>query len=944
MVKKNPKLRRNSEQRCISTSNLQPREDRAAEALTTFPPLSLEVRYPDTAILLLKSPEKPVLLAAAAALAQYGEKARKNLEALFDLDITDSVLGLIRHEDVFTRRFALKLLALMSAVPNVRTHLLEANAYIEFFTEMLVSESDVFLQEFASRILAELSSDPSGSASFSDKFEDLSFLFEKVKAEDPDVKKNCMEIVVNLLKDFRGFDLVTRSKAVYELFKQPYPIMQQLSLDGVERLVMHNADDWLQETFRRSDGLGRLLDILDREEWKDLHVKALRVLGLACDNNKTSELMNSSDGTKLLLGFLEKTPDEELKHRALSILVRLADGVNGRRVCWFLLNFTLYLYVTYASKVLHSRGLTDHLLNYLEVDEAKSELRATVCLGIAKMTRYNPANEEIARANPVNYVLSISATRRCKITLPFRGKINLAAFPDLLNNEQTGWTERQTAVFALKEFFSCDYQNCMNFIDSDGQKHLMRLVNRPETAVPWEIQVSLVQAISAIADYPSLAYDLIDLDLFSALCSAFEPDSPAPADLKIACIDALCRFSSISSARRLLIHAKLPRKLCHLVTCPDHPIPVREAGIRLVLLLCAEPLFAQLCVQQGLLVCLLKNRGAASRNIPTWAACVEALFSADLPVKFAYTGRLALHDVTRDGFYAMRRSSCPRTDLYTIRMIPPPIPLYRRFPVLEELFRLKLCPLEPIYVANFADGPEPDDEVDDEYLASKRAAFDAARAAMRRESQARGIRVSEGTINAWLELKFGRLQPDPRLQSYLRMFRAELAAVEGRGDGDTTIPSRSLVHVSKISSRARLLGDFVSRQLSGVSPNNGSCLDQQLELHLRAIKENIETSVIPLGQLRIGSYLERAMLFKVMADRIGLPACLVRGRYGRSWIEIASPVISEAANDQRLPANFLRENYIVDLMEQPGDLIPIGSARSQRYREQRTCCDFTCCG
>lgn len=60
----------------------------------------------------------------------------------------------------------------------------------------------------------------------------------------------------------------------------------------------------------------------------------------------------------------------------------------------------------------------------------------------------------------------------------------------------------------------------------------------------------------------------------------------------------------------------------------------------------------------------------------------------------------------------------------------------------------------------------------------------AARAAMQRESQARGIRVSEGTINAWLELKFGRLQPDPQLQSYLRMFRAELAAVEGRGDGE----------------------------------------------------------------------------------------------------------------------------------------------------------------
>lgn len=101
---------------------------------------------------------------------------------------------------------------------------------------------------------------------------------------------------------------------------------------------------------------------------------------------------------------------------------------------------------------------------------------------------------------------------------------------------------------------------------------------------------------------------------------------------------------------------------------------------------------------------------------------------------------------------------------------------------------------------------------------------------------------------------------------------------------------QNLIKVSSIASRAGILGRFVARQLSGMDPSSVSCTNQQLELHLRAIREKIETSVIPLGMLRFGSYLERALLFKVLADRIALPASLVRGSYGTSWIEIAVPV------------------------------------------------------
>lgn len=87
-----------------------------------------------------------------------------------------------------------------------------------------------------------------------------------------------------------------------------------------------------------------------------------------------------------------------------------------------------------------------------------------------------------------------------------------------------------------------------------------------------------------------------------------------------------------------------------------------------------------------------------------------------------------------------------------------------------------------------------------------------------------------------------------------------------------------------------MLGKFVAQQLSGRDPQI-KCIDHLLEIHLKEIKNYIETSVIPFGMLRVGSYFERALLFKVIADRIHLPAALVRGEYGKAWVEVAVPQV-----------------------------------------------------
>lgn len=177
-----------------------------------FDPLRLEVKYPGTAILLLQCQEQPVLLAAATALAKFGRKAQGNLEVLFDLAIVDSVMPLIEHEDLFTRRFATMLLAEMTVIPNVRNFLLESSHHIPHFTRVLINDRDIFMQEFSSLILANLSEDMFGAAQLLKQCSNMDFLFERLESPDPDVKRNNIQIIYNLLQDLTGAEAIVETK------------------------------------------------------------------------------------------------------------------------------------------------------------------------------------------------------------------------------------------------------------------------------------------------------------------------------------------------------------------------------------------------------------------------------------------------------------------------------------------------------------------------------------------------------------------------------------------------------------------------------------------------------------------------------------------------------------------------------------------------------------
>ncbi|XP_029673212.1 armadillo repeat-containing protein 3 [Formica exsecta] len=643
-----------------------------------------EAKDVESTILLLQSKEKATLLAVIEALSKYANKSKDNVKILFDLGIMNNILPIIEHKDLFTRRFAAKLLVEMMAMPDVTTYLIESN-YLLRFAKLLTSEEDIFMQEYFSTILAKLSKNPYATALLANHCLNMNFLFDGIQSSDPDVKKNNIEILYNLIQD---------------------PV--------AARTILKTEDYLLQ----------------------------------------------------LIKQFVEQVPIE----------------------------------------------------------------------------------------------------------------------------------------------------TCIIFLE----------------------------ALLAIACCPKFRDTLINLDTFDTIFLLLESIYPFLDELKISCCNLLSVLCLEKNGRHYFIKANGPQKFYSLIT-DMHSISIRNSAVQLVQTISTDLIVANAFVENKYLSYMLNNP-LSSRVIPSWDTCIETLFKSHLPIKFALTGRLSLQDLTQDGFYVLRRNICP-------------------FPVLDDIFRFKYCPLEPIYVVNCVQSSTLSNAL--------QAAF-------------------KENINVLSESKFGRLQYDPYFTEYVELFKCMILATESKRDVNA---SDKLTNIRYVPLRARMLAQFVARQMSGFD-STSKCIDHQLEVHLREIKECLEMSVIPIGQLRVGSYLERALLFKAIADRICLPAALVRGEYGISWIEIAVPQM-EDSNEEKLfsayldendacreeivtsvsprlldksnvslhhnehkiekissskdyrstfyPTKLIKTNFIVDLMDIPGDLIPIGSLRSKLYCSKKMIYNKICC-
>ncbi|RZC40606.1 uncharacterized protein BDFB_002774 [Asbolus verrucosus] len=268
--------------------------------------------------------------------------------------------------------------------------------------------------------------------------------------------------------------------------------------------------------------------------------------------------------------------------------------------------------------------------------------------------------------------------------------------------------------------------------------------------------------------------------------------------------------------------------------------------------------------------------GIRYRN-PLIGTVINLIYDICLPLKFFETGRLELVDKLKEKFYIITG------------------PWSQPFPFLEVLQLRQISTLSTIYVID-------DVKMNSELMCNR--CYDIQD--QHRRSVSESSSVTSITSSLKNSINYGKLSNDPYLPKYINKVHQLLAGV------------------SPIKDKVKILAEFVGDNLCG--PNENCTVPDKLhtfKLHIACIKEKLGTNLIPIGYLRIGFHCERALLFKALADQAYIPATLVRGKNKLYWNEIA--LIQSKGRKTVL------KMFVVDLMNNIGQLLPVGSRECNAY-------------
>ncbi|XVE53904.1 hypothetical protein DITRI_Ditri03aG0039600 [Diplodiscus trichospermus] len=125
------------------------------------------------------------------------------------------------------------------------------------------------------------------------------------------------------------------------------------------------------------------------------------------------------------------------------------------------------------------------------------------------------------------------------------------------------------------------------------------------------------------------------------------------------------------------------------------------------------------------------------------------------------------------------------------------------------------------------------------------------------------------------------------------------------------VQSRAFGHGLVLSGLIQKIAEIVVKRMGGPVADAEEML-RMWTLRSYELRNSLNTNILPLGRLDFGLSRHRALLFKVLADRINLPCMLVKGSFYTGTDDGA--------------VNLVRINngseYIIDLMGAPGTLIP----------------------
>ncbi|CAJ1082337.1 armadillo repeat-containing protein 3 isoform X1 [Xyrichtys novacula] len=768
----------------------------------TFDPVLVEGKTPETVVLLLSSKEEDILIKACEAIHTFGEKGDENKVHLLGLGALEPLCQLITHNNKLVRRNAVIALGVMATNSDVKNALKKMDA-IPSIIDKLSLEEDVVVHEFATLCLAALSVDFACKVQISDN-KGFPPLIQLLSSPDPDVQKNSLEVIFNLVQDYQGRVEVQELGGIpllLRLLKSDYPVIQHLVLRILHR-VTFNEDSC--KTFREEQGFEKMMDILSNTEFSDLHADALQVVSNCVSDSESLHLIQKSGGLRRLMDFVPSPNSSEIQSSALKCITGIARSSENR-------------------KLLHEQNIEKVLVELLSVLDVI--MKTSICQAVSAMSLH-PASKDSFRELGV-----------------------IPAVVQLLNEESLILKEAATQV--LYSLTDCNQLNTHAVYEAGGHELLVQQLcgSCPRTVA------NSAATLGNMAKQEVIRCSILSHGAIQALVELLKSTN---TQILVSTTHCLTQMTCDNEAREQLNSAEGLQPLVNLLH--SYHKEVLHNACRVINICASDRTAAVEMCRFGALEMLQEINQSVNQRSSLSELVMSNLLNSNLSIKYSLTGFLSSTDNISDDFYDAGKA---RKD--------------QRVLTLEELSQQPVNQHHPVIVVNFTSMPEQEEETKPEPIPEPKP-------------------------------------PTEQPQKMTGDVSLQLLAQKAR---------ESILLLADEREQYATLARLVSTAMGG--PIKVEKLHEfPWVLHISKLKFKLQSNVVPIGAIKMGIYCHRALLFKCLADSIGLSCTLVRGDYNRAWNEV---FLSNG--------NLSRKEsccYIVDLMHHPGSLLKANSLAAEHYQ------------
>uniref|UniRef100_A0A452SKP5 Armadillo repeat containing 3 n=1 Tax=Ursus americanus TaxID=9643 RepID=A0A452SKP5_URSAM len=847
-----------------------------------FDPLTIESKKAATVVLMLNSPEEEILAKACEAIYRFALKGEENKATLLELGAVEPLTKLLTHEDKIVRRNATMIFGILASNNDVKKLLRELDVMNSVIAQ-LAPEEEVVIHEFASLCLANMSAEYTSKVQI---FEHggLEPLIRLLASPDPDVKKNSIECIYNLAQDFQCRATLQELNAVppiLDLLKSEYPVIQLLAL---KTLSVITNDKEARTMLRDNQGMDHLIKILETKELNDLHIEALSVIANCLEDMDTLALIQQTGGLKKLLSFAENSTIPDIQKNAAKAITKAASDPENR-------------------KLFHEQEVEKCLVALLGSENDGTKIAASQA--ISAMSE-NSGSKEF---------------------------FNNQGIPQLIQSLRSDSEEvREAAALALANLTTCNTANANAAAEADGIEPLINILSSKRDGAI----ANAATVLANMAMQEPLRVNIQSHDVMHALIS---PLRSANTVVQSKAALMVAATACDVEARTELRNSGGLEPLVELLRSKNDEVR-RHASWAVMVCASDELMAVELC-RLGALDILEEVNLSVSRKNKFSEAAYHKLLNNYVSLKYSLTGYLSSSNIISDGFYDYGRIN-PGT-----KLMP-----------LKDLCLQEPTDLRAVLLVNsksdVSPPPSMEDKSSDIGYGRKNGIFTGFGSPTEDKSEptsGRNTAVSKsatkekGSSSKAQQLSSSYLKGRGKKEEEKVKEEEEVAVApkltgEGSLDKEWYPPSdpdfcvyvyevtKSIFPITNIKEQIEALAKYVAEKMGG-KVSKEKLPDFSWELHISELKFQLKSNVVPIGLIKKGIFYHRALLFKALADKIGIGCSLVRGEYGRAWNEVKLMNESRKGLIGAFPPP---EVYIVDLMFHPGGLMKLKSKEADLYR------------